>query len=173
MRFWASFLLMFLVCSECFAHKDRIFSVSSTNGKVEGIPEKFGEVFILVDWNKKPNGSVKITIGSHVLDLPTCVSKLFMGSNHDKMRITGSWYHDRSVLPPYLSIELPDKSASKPNSNLVSGHKILMNLETAEIIEVEKLVVEANPQSVRSEEIDLKKVCPESERKKLIPSVRK
>lgn len=168
--FLVSFFGVSLMGTEAFAHQDRIFSIVSSSGKVDGIPEKFGEVFVLVDWAKNSDGGVKVSIGSRHLNLPTCVSKHFMESSQAKMRISGSWYHDRSILPPYLSIELPDKAAPRTNFGFENGYKILLNLETAEIIEFEQAIVEANGQSMRSKKIDLKQACSKSEFKKLTPS---
>ncbi len=154
-----------------FAHQDRIFAIESSSGRVQGIPSRYGEILVSVDWNKKPGAAVKIKFGSRVLNLPACVSKYFMKSTQEKMRITGSWYHDRSTLPPYLSIELPDKSSTTTSSGFVNGRNILMNLETAEIIEIEETIVEANGKSMQSKKIEFKEDCSANERKHLIPSV--
>src|SRR4051794_22318207 len=99
----AIFGLLFCSPMAC-AHKDRIFSVGS-DGNVEGIPEKFGAVAIEVDAE-----SAKVRIGRRTLDLPPCVSKIFHQSSPQKMRVLGSWYHTRSTLPPYISIDLPEAS---------------------------------------------------------------
>src|SRR3954464_6384322 len=104
----AVFGLVFFSPIAC-AHQDRIFTVGA-EGKVDGIPEKFGPVSIEVSAQAK---IARVHIGNKTLDLRACLSKLFPESSPQKMRVKGSWYHPRASLPPYMDIELPESSTKE------------------------------------------------------------
>lgn len=59
--------------------------------------------------------------------------------SQDRVFVTGSWYHEETVLPYYVNVQFRDPGYSRArsfNSNL----SILFDLRTAEIIDINRFV---------------------------------
>lgn len=74
------------------------------------------------------------------------------------MLATGSWHHDESILPYYLSLEFfdPGYSARRWTN---PGVQLLFNLRTGKLIHVKSLVVGDNGRSLQRAAVDLGSLC--------------
>jgi len=143
------------LCSPALAHQDRIFPIAD-DGTIHGVDGKFGTVSVVVRRGKGAQATqVTFQTAGKVVRLPPCLAKWFALPEGKKMAATGSWWHERSILPPYLALDLPERNGSSP-----SAHQILFNLETAEVIQV----------SAKGKKLPLHRLCSQSELKQLRPT---
>jgi hypothetical protein len=95
--FLSVFFLALVFCVSASAHQDRIITME--NGKLIGLPERYQPAHL--DLQKK-----SLRIGANQFNFPACVLKYFPNDDQYDIKITSSWYHDLSILPPYLSISI-------------------------------------------------------------------
>lgn len=148
--------------SKTYAHQDRIFKIGP-DGKIEGIPEKFGEVKLLWSADQPP----ELHIGPLTSKFPPCIAKLFAASSREQIRALGSWYHARGTLPAYLNFELPESGTKE--KEYWNGHTILFNLETAEVIEIQRVTSDPQQRSHQYKTLALKDLCSKAEIDALTP----
>jgi len=156
--------LVILAPRVLFAHADTVFTIAA-DGTLKGVPEKYQPARITFDAEEIPP-SAKFEVSGLSMVLPPCLSRLFLLPSDERVRSDGSWYHARSVLPPYFSVELRQKT--KPgDEGLFEGHQLLFNLETAELIEISqwKLI---GP-GAQGKKIEPSSICTESEVEALKP----
>ena len=92
------------VCAQAMAHQDRIIHVDK-NGNMEGLPEKYHPAKIDLE-------NMAITIAKTTFNMPPCVSKYFEDHESYELRVTSSWYHNTSILPPYINFIIIPKGKS-------------------------------------------------------------
>ncbi len=86
---------------------------------------------------------------------PSCLkNKLFPSGSEHKISLSGSWYHDPRIMPPYINFKI-----SVPDRTYV--FKLLLELETLKIIEVslEDSFKDGDSQKNVNYNIDLKEYC--------------
>jgi len=130
---------------EIRAHEDRIFEVGS-DGSISGLPKDYLPASLLIGPPQTggrlgiypPFPKVTLVVSGVERQLPPCVAQLFRLPPGEKMALHGSWYHDLSLLPPYLVIDLPSHTYS---GGWFTGYKLLFNLTTGELLELTQVVV--------------------------------
>ena len=98
MRYIGITLCLIVISSSVFAHRDRIIALKS-NGQLEGLPVEF----MPACFHKE---EMALSIKGTTLRFPACVKRYFPTSIDYKLLITSSWYHDKSLLLPYLNIQI-------------------------------------------------------------------
>ena len=167
----AGFLLAVMLVggSPSFGHQDMIFPISST-GELAHIPDIYGPVSVRVHREDSSDRSkivsVIIRIGEHRVDLPSCVSQLFSLPAGEEIHASGSWYHDRSSLPPYLNLALPRRTV---HIGWFDGYSLLFNLETAELIEINENILGLDERSMQRKNVELSTLCTSEEIDLLAP----
>lgn len=124
-----------------FAHQDAIIYLKA--GKLEGLPEKYQTAsFSLTDR----------TIGAGWLSakIPPCIWKYFANAKAADLQFTASWYHDLKMLPPYISISVPE-------AGTMNRVQLLLNLDTLAPISFEKVIFEGA--YMTQQDIPLEKTC--------------
>ena len=94
----ACLVISLLLCSSVFAHQDRIITLES-NGDLTGLPEQY----LPANFNEKTH---TLSIAKNTFAMPVCISKYFSFSPDSTLKITSSWYHQRSILPPYINFKI-------------------------------------------------------------------
>ena len=146
------------------AHVDTVFTISE-NGTLKEVPEKYQPAKLIFDASSSPPKAT-IEISGFSVSLPPCLSRLFILPEGEKIRAAGSWYHSRSVLPPYLHLELPQKT--KPgDASSFEGYSLLFNLEDAELIDVHEWKF-LGTGSVGSR-VEISSICSESDQESMKP----
>jgi hypothetical protein len=113
--------LLFGFVGRALAHSDTIFSIAE-DGTISGLPAQYSPAKYLAT-------SHTLSIGKNTVSFPSClVSKFFPFGAEHKLLLSGSWYHRRSILPPYLSfkISFPERPYAL---------KILLELDSLKIID--------------------------------------
>jgi hypothetical protein len=84
----------------CAAHEDTGI-VLGPKGELKGLPEQYLPASLQNN---------KIIIGKHELNMPECVAKYFSNSANYDLLISSSWYHNKSLLPPYINFKIKPKN---------------------------------------------------------------
>jgi hypothetical protein len=90
-----------------------------------------------------------------------------MKAKRRQIEVSASWYHEPSVLPYYIAIELPIRGRTKHDT--FDGWSILVGLDTAKLIEVAAEFESDGGYSQRGQGIDLHSFCTPEEVAQLAP----
>ncbi len=167
MRIRVALIFAILACfapKPALTHQDRIFNVSD-DGTIEGLPDEYQPARVVVA-PSADGVAVELTLSGKALTLPSCLGNLFLLPPSENMSLSGSWYHSRSTLPPYLNVLLPQKS-KEGDSFLYTGSSLLFNLETAELIEVRSWELVGT--GAQGKDVPLDSICSPKERETLKP----
>lgn len=123
-------------------HQDRILNIDR-NGNIIGLPKEFSPAKF--DLNKK-----KLRINNKEIIFPKCLTYYFEEFKNPKLNLSASWYHSKDIMPYYLNLEVSDK-------NVNYGYTILVDLETLELIYVNKTIKEGN--TTYNPKIELDQKC--------------
>lgn len=115
-------LILVIYCCAVQAHRDTVVDMNE-NGDLIGLPDKYMPANINLNTDE-------ITIGENTKRIPIEISRLYKFENDYNIRILSSWYHDRSLLPPYLTIEI------KPEGRKYA-YLAMLNLDNLSVIEVQ------------------------------------
>ena len=80
--------------------------------------------------------------------------------------VSGSWYHDELLLPPYVSIQLPTVSAS---NGFFEGYSLLFALETASLIKISHHELLPENAGMGMAAVTAESLCSEAELQQLQP----
>ncbi len=169
MRLAALYALVILFAGgSATAHRDVIFPITPS-GFLQRFPDEYGPASISIEASSGDQESVPeevvVRIGNHQIDLPLCIRKLFVLPPSEDVEAHGSWYHDFSLLPPYLVIDLPRKR----NENFwFEGHSLLFNMANGTLVEVKHRQGSEGGGHIDSP-LDLSLLCTDDELKQLTP----
>lgn len=119
---------LFLTNSDVM-HQDTPLQIDK-NGDIIGLPKEFSTAKF--DLNKKI-----LRINDKEVVFPKCLNYYFEEHKNPKLYLSASWYHSKEIMPYYLNFFISDKSVNY-------GYTILVDLETLELIYVEKPRTEGN-----------------------------
>lgn len=163
----ASLITFFIFNSIASAHEDTTLPISA-DGSISGIPPEFGSAKLNIEFsNENASASIsklELIIGDKSLVFPTCLSNLLGTNKINTVIASGSWYHDESYLPYYLSVKFHD-STYNPKSWMNTGYSILVNLRNNTLISMKKYEMLDGGLGYQEPEINLKSQCTESELK--------
>ena len=123
-------------------HQDRILKIDK-NANIIGLPKKY--LPAQFDLNKN-----RLRINDREIIFPKCVSTYFKEHKNPKLLLTASWYHQKKSLPYYLHFQITDSSVDY-------GYAVLVDLETLELIYIQKSTTTEN--STHNTEIAIGKEC--------------
>jgi hypothetical protein len=89
-----------------------------------------------------------------------CLLRLVSSGSFRSLFITGSWYHDESIVPHYIGVQFRD-SLSPEGLPAHLGVRFLFSLRDAKLLEVERVVLIPGENTVRLQNIRLSNGCPE------------
>ena len=110
-------------------HQDTYLKIDK-KGNIIGLPKKFSPSEF--DLNKK-----KLRINDIEVIFPKCLNYYFEEYKNPKVNLLASWYHSKEIMPYYLIFKIHDNDVNY-------GYKILVDLETLELIYVNKFIREGN-----------------------------
>lgn len=135
--------LSFLFLSNPYTiHQDKILRIDK-KGNIVGLPKQFAPA-------KFDLATKKLRIKDREVLFPKCLSSYFEQHRNPKLNLSASWYHEKRILPYYLNFEINDK-------NSYYGYTILINLETLELIYMNKSIIEGN--KIHNPKVDLEEQC--------------
>ena len=101
------------------AHEDTIIQLKGTN--LVGLPKSYAPAELDMK-------AFRLRIGSHAMTFSPFLKSLF--DEPHEIRISASWYHERSTLPPYLLLHI------QPKKKMDFSYSVLINMDTLDVIEV-------------------------------------
>lgn len=107
------------------------------DGSVSEIPPKFGPVSVRIVDLGQEDPKFQITIGEHQTSLPNCVMRMIRTANQSDIKVTASWDHERSLLPPYISFRFFD-AGDDPKRDYRSSYDFLFDLQNAKLIQIQR-----------------------------------
>jgi hypothetical protein len=116
MRF-KSLIIVISLCVTSHAHVDKIITVE--DNKLIGLPEEFQPAELDLE-------AKRLRINNHEMILPDYLNSL-LTEEPNELKITASWYHTASKLPPYLGFNI--KPIDKDYD-----YRILLDLNSLEIV---------------------------------------
>jgi hypothetical protein len=134
-------ILAIIACHSACAHQDRIIRLSGE--KLEGLPPKY----LPASFSIKDR---QIVLGPISVVVPECIWKRFGSIKEEDLRFQASWYHDPSILPPYIIVSI-GKVQGK------TGYELLLNLDSLAVISFKKAMVE--PDGTSYEDIPIGASC--------------
>lgn len=168
MRRLATFIFLAVTvgfASAVYAHRDTIFHITES-GELVGVPEEFSPAYLVIDRESDIVNSVTLQVSDHAAELPACISRFFDLPIGEEILVSGSWYHETSLLPPYISIRLPSITDSR---GMFEGHSLLFGLETADLIEISRHELLPGDGGMRMEIVAPEIICSELELAQLQP----
>lgn len=91
-------LALIFYCAGLQASQDRIIQVNK-KGDLIGLPTQYLPAHIDMENNT-------LRIAKNKLRMPTCLSKYFAFNEPYTLKVTSSWSHQRSSLPPYINFKI-------------------------------------------------------------------
>lgn len=141
MRMISAAILAIVTCHLAFAHEDHLIRLSGET--LEGLPEKYQSASFSVRDRRIVLGPVSVVV-------PDCIWKRFGSIKETDLSFQASWYHDLSLLPPYIMVSI-GKAPGK------IGYELLLNLDTLAVISFRKAMVMPNGTSY--EDIPIESTC--------------
>lgn len=136
-------LISFLFLTSADAiHQDTRLQIDS-NGNIIGLPKEFNPAKF--DWNKK-----KLRIKNREVIFPKCMNYYFAQNKNTKPNLSASWYHSKDIMPYYLNFDISDGSVNY-------GYTVLIDLETLELIDINKSITKGN--TTYNPKVELEKKC--------------
>ncbi|WP_457418415.1 hypothetical protein [Roseateles sp. P5_E7] len=155
-------LLVFcMLSSQTNAHQDRILSLAS-DGSIPELPSQYTLTRLKMEFADKESGRpTKVTFisGGKQTVIERCVLQTLPADSWKTVSLSGSWYHERSTLPHYVSIRFKTPAQS-PRLPAPVGISFLFSLEDARLLQIEATTATSNENEVQSRAIDLKGGCP-------------
>ena len=102
-------------------HEDTPLTIDS-KGNIVGLPNGYGVA-------KFDSKTKTLRINKKQIVFPKCMSHYFEVSSNQKMILSASWYHYPILMPYYISFEIAENDS-------YAGQKILLNLNTLELISI-------------------------------------
>ena len=150
------------LASPLLAHKDMKLPLSS-DGTIERLPDEYQPAILKVSpASSCQNCSTKVTlqIREKAIVFPPCIAKLFDLPDEERLQVSGSWYHDLNLLPPYILIRLPTKWH---DFVFFDGHSILIDIDTVSIIRIMEHKVSEDGRRMLAPPIKISSLCSKDE----------
>lgn len=106
----AMLLMLVSAGGSASGHQDFVIDLQR-DGTLRGLPPRYEPARLSI-----PNGeyhaghNVILQLGGNRVEFPECLSILFTKASRKHIQLSPSWYHDPSIVPYYLSIELPTRA---------------------------------------------------------------
>jgi hypothetical protein len=122
-------------------HQDRLLTLAD-DGAVPGLPAEYAATRLKIEFDRmRPDRVVGIvlTVPGHETRVPPCLLQKILPSSKDRVVLKGSWYHDLSLMPPYVDVSIKaDPPASKQSTE--EGVELLFSLRDAKLISARRWV---------------------------------
>ena len=124
-----------LIPAGAAAHKDRKLSLAA-DGSIPELPAEYRNTRVLIEFDAGGQvTSVAVKSKGQETRVPSCVLQALKSKSGSDVKLSGSWYHQYSDLPHYISIHFRDPN--KPSEDRQqSGAQFLFSLVTADLLQV-------------------------------------
>lgn len=152
-------LCMFAFVAE--AHRDMWLKISE-DGKISPLPPVYSGTRVEIELSKKQSGKLtklSFTSAGKTTNIQKCLLDLVPEVSKSQIQLSGSWYHDKTILPDYVSVlfKAEDERSDLPAP---TGVEFLFSLEDASLIDVTKSVPVPQERAVQGQKIEFKNGCP-------------
>jgi hypothetical protein len=158
-------VLLIGLSSTAFGHQDTIIELER-DGVLHGLPAAYEPASLLILEDPRKSHTVVLRIADRRVEFPECLSVLFAKADRHLIRLSASWYHDPTVLPYYLCIELPTR---RTKFGSFDGWKILIDLNNASLIELSAAFESLGGNAQRYQKVDVNSFCNSDELARLVP----
>ena len=145
----------------CFAHRDTVLKIDA-GGRFDGLPPEYNPASLRVDFSRSsesgepPISSLELKVGGKTIVVPECVTGLILTRSMKDVRVIASWYHDTSLLPPYLEVTLYDPGHEKTPYR--PGYSLFFNLSTAKLFKMDVIILR-DDSSTQIVPVDISERC--------------
>jgi hypothetical protein len=156
------FVAFVVLATAAFAHQDRILSVRE-DGAIPELPPVYQTTRLHVGFSEGDAGALQrlnLLSSGQETSVKPCLLRLVPKGSFRQLFLTGSWYHDESILPHYLQVQFVD-SPSLEGFPDYPGVRFLFSLRDAKLLEVTQVVPIAAEKAVHLQNIRLSNGCPE------------
>ncbi|NMH89878.1 hypothetical protein HHX25_20425 [Flavivirga sp. Y03] len=129
MKIFLILISFLLLINSNVMHQDTPLQID-LNGNIIGLPKEFSPAKFGL--NEK-----KLRINDKEIVFPKCLNYYFEEHKNPKINFLASWYHSKEIMPYYLIFNIHDNDVNY-------GYKILVDLETLDLIYVNKFIREGN-----------------------------
>jgi hypothetical protein len=155
------FVLFAIIVGSAEAHMDRILSVLP-DGIIPEMPAAYSATRLHIGFSITESGSLsslRFISSGRETDIQPCLLALVSNASAPRLFLRGSWYHDESSLPHYVSVEFRDATTavSLPEH---PGLRFLFSLRDARLLSVSKVVPLPQAAAVQNQQIRLVNGCP-------------
>jgi hypothetical protein len=151
-----------MLTTAALAHQDRILSVR-VDGAIPELPPAYETTRLHVAFSEGDAGALQqldfLSSGGKTSVKPSLLRLVPKGSFR-QLFLTGSWYHDESILPHYVEVQFRD-SPSLVGLSDYPGVRFLFSLRDAKLLEVTQVSPIPVEHAVRLQNIRLSNGCPE------------
>ena len=163
-------LMLTVGCSSiAHGHQDMVIEFLR-DGELCGLPAAYEPASLVIPrGDSQGDENVVLRIGNHRIEFPECLSILFKKANRRQIGVSASWYHEPTILPYYISIQLPTRGRSKHGT--FDGWSILVELDTAKLIRVEAEFESNGGYAQRGQRVDVGAFCTSDEVVQLVPQI--
>jgi hypothetical protein len=155
-------LALTLVPAFACAHQDRRLSLLA-DGKLPELPAQYSDARVHIAFTKdSPTKLAGLTFsaGGHETAVKGCALNLVRSGNLSRTALSGSWYHEESLLPHYIQVLFKEPSDAASLSG-EPGVLFVFSLRDARLLEVRRVVPLRHERAVQYQQVKLKDGCPD------------
>lgn len=158
-------LLLCILSIECLGHQDKVLSLHN-DGDITGLPERYSPAVLKIERSGGSSESllqgIQMRISANTSTLPPCVVKRLNTRHVSHIGLTASWYHDLTLLPPYINVDFYD-TGYDPHRWENPRHSILFNLNNAKVVRMTYSGFSTDESRFEFLPIDLSSICDKRE----------
>ena len=132
---WFIGMVLLWVSFSSFAHKDVRLKVDE-HGIVSRIPAEFGEVKLNIQGLGTKKKALTFSVNEQHTQVPECVANLIRTDSPQGMQLSGSWYHETSILPYYVSVQFYTPAQVQAQNYNNPDLSLLFNLQNSQLLSV-------------------------------------
>lgn len=163
MRFLTAIVALFWLADAALAHQDLILSVRP-DGVIPELPSAYQNStrlhFSFSDDDQGTLQQLDFLASGRETRVARCLLELIPQSSSRRLFLTGSWYHDESIVPHYIQVQFHDPRSATEFPGYPDV-RFLFNLHDATLLQVTKVIPIPGERAVRHRDIRLVNGCPE------------
>jgi hypothetical protein len=151
-----------VLATAALAHQDHVLSVR-LDGAIPELPPAYQTTRLHVAFSEGDAGALqKLTFLSsgRETSVQPCLLRLVPTGSFRQLYLTGSWYHDESIVPHYVQVAFLESPPLQELQNY-PGVQFLFSLRDASLLEVTQ-VIPTPAQGVQRRNIRLSNGCPDA-----------
>jgi hypothetical protein len=120
------------------AHQDTVLFIGPDD-VIQGLPVEYKWTRLRVAFSGGDAGALQQLVfqsSGRETSVQPCLLRLVPKGSFDQVFLTGSWYHDESLLPHYVQVQFPDSPHRRGWPLPPGGVRFLFSLRDASLLEV-------------------------------------